>query len=56
MAKAEPIALYKPQWNGQSVGRARNRRTEFGILWNWCRATRKGEVVDDDDKFFKNNN
>jgi peptidoglycan-associated lipoprotein len=37
-------------------GRARNRRTEFRILEIGAVPARKGDDVDDDDKFFKNDN
>lgn len=55
--KGRPIARNtNPNGTDNPVGRARNRRTEFRILEIGAAPPRKGEEVDDDDKFFKNNN
>lgn len=55
--KSRPIARNtNPNGTDNPAGRARNRRTEFRILEIGAAPARKGDDVDDDDKFFKNDN
>jgi peptidoglycan-associated lipoprotein len=55
--ETRPVARnMNPDGSDNPAGRARNRRTEFRILEIGAVPARKGDEVDDDDKFFKNDN